>query len=130
MRVASFCSFLNVVFLCLLARWCLVISPDSASARYVPVLAVHALLICPAIDPYTDAGSEQGFVPRANLETISCSQGRYTRALHSYYTWRAHLHRPLDNRSSIYAQPNQQPRVSRLWFYPSDGPVGVFPAPR
>src|SRR5260370_30853036 len=107
-----------------------VILTSSVSAQYVPVLALHALLICPAIESYTDAGCQRGSAPQANLETISCSQAQYTRELFLYYIWRAHLRRLLHNRSSTYAQPNRQRRVSMLWFYPSDGRVSVFPAPR
>src|ERR1700693_4074992 len=130
MRVAYSFSFLGVVFLCRLIQLCVVILTSSVSARFVPVLALHALLICPAIESYIDARCERGSLPRANLETISCSQARYTRELRPYYIWRAHLRRLLDNRSSIYAQPNQQRRVSTRQFYPSDEPVSVFPAPR
>src|SRR6266566_834927 len=127
MRVAYSVSFLGVLLLCKLIKLCLFILTSSVSARFVPVLALHALLICPAIESYIDARCERGSLPRANLETISCSQARYTRELVLYYIWRAHLRRLLDNRSSIYAQPNQQRRVSMLWFYPSDGRVNVFP---
>src|SRR2546429_9530427 len=119
-------SFMLATFFCVRAFGL----PPSASAQYVPVLAFHALLICPAIDLYTDAACERGSVPRANCETISYSQAQYTRELRPYYIWRAHLRRLLDNRSSIYAQPNQQRRVSTRQFYPSDEPVSVFPAPR
>src|SRR5260370_39546924 len=103
---------------------------SSASARYVPLLAFHALPICPAIEPCRDVGCGRGFVPRASCDTISRSRVRYTRELHLYYTWKVHLHRLLDRRPNIYVQPNRQRRVSMHQFYPSDERVSVFPAPR
>src|SRR5215470_5979640 len=99
-------------FLCVQAfglLWVQIVGlPPAASARSVPVLALHARLICSAIPPYIDAKCERGCVPPANRGTICCSQARYTRELHPYCTWRVPLHRRLDKRPSICALPNRR----------------------
>src|SRR5256885_10979535 len=61
----------------------MVILLASGSVPYAPILAFHAVIICPTIDPYFDAVGQPGVMPRGNRETRSCLHGRNTRGLHS-----------------------------------------------